>query len=181
MAIRYIEAFSDKYESIYDPTQALPNEISVFLAGGITGCYNWQKEMFDILNSTPDVNLTLLNPRRENWPENDPEATTEQIKWEFEHLQKADTIVFWFPPETLCPITLFEFGKWLSKSSGPLAVRKPLFVGCHPEYKRLLDVQVQTKLERPFMNIHTDIQSVVNDVVSYEKEIREIGDQFRYE
>lgn len=134
--MKYIEAFSLEHTSHYTPQ---PGEVSLFLGGGITGCEDWQAKICEGLR---DTRLTLLNPRRANWPINDPAASAKQIAWEFDHLQKAHAIMFWFAAETLCPITLFEYGKWIVRN-------KPLIVGCHPDYGRKLDVEVQTKLERP--------------------------------
>ncbi len=113
--------------------------ISVFLAGGITGCPNWQWEMGCKLE---DEKVSLLNPRRKDFPINDPTASQKQIEWEFNHLRKADSILFWFPCETLCPIVLYELGAWSAKN-------KKIFVGCHPDYKRKQDVVIQTQLARP--------------------------------
>jgi len=121
----------------------------VFLAGGITGCPNWQQEIVHLFDET---DMILLNPRRENFPIDDPQAAREQITWEYHHLRRADAILFWFPRETLCPIVLYELGAW-SMTSGVLAVRKPIFVGVHPEYKRRQDVEIQTRLERPGVRI----------------------------
>ena len=162
--MKYVEAFSMTVASHYTPQQG---EISLFLAGGITGCFDWQKEAVKLLDAVQTgffgpnkEDLVVLNPRREHWPMNDPAASEKQIEWEFEHLQKATMILFWFPPETLCPITLFEYGKWLVKN-------KPIFVGCDPEYKRLEDVKTQTRLERPYMKVHTSLQAVIDNVVAH--------------
>ena len=166
---KYVEAFStDPNDCVYPFWQKTDrpfldrdafgnpshNETTLFLGGGITGCFDWQEKMCQLLAET---DLILLNPRRKHWPIDDPEATDKQIRWEYEHLQLADMIMFWFAPETLCPITLFEYGKWLVRN-------KPLFVGCDPEYKRLLDVQVQTALERPFQKVFTSLEEVAEDI-----------------
>ena len=112
--------------------------VGVFLAGGITGCPDWQQETVTLLEET---DLTLFNPRRANFPMDDPSAAEAQITWEWLHLQRADAVLFWFPKETLCPIVLFELGKMLASG-------KPLFIGVHPEYERKQDVEIQTRLER---------------------------------
>ena len=57
-------------------------------------------------------------------------------------MRLASAIAFWFPPETLCPITLFELGAWSMTN-------KLLFIGVDPRYQRFLDVKIQTKLARP--------------------------------
>jgi hypothetical protein len=150
--MKYIEAFSTEHLPRYDAHD--PEEQSLFLAGGITDCGNWQAEVIKMLVNT---GLVVINPRRKNWPMGDDAAAEQQIRWEHEHLQKSSMILFWFPPETLCPITLFEYGKWLVRT-------KPLFVGCHPRYRRLHDLQVQTMLERPNLNVFTDLEALVAEM-----------------
>ena len=130
--MHYVEAL-DEY--VFPPSY---DNKSLFLAGGITGCPDWQAEMVEKLS---DTDLTLLNPRRKDFPVDDPNAAKEQITWEWHHLDKAKAISFWFAKETVQPITLLELGKWLSHGL------KKLFIGIHPEYSRRQDVEIQTKLE----------------------------------
>ncbi|MBT4446489.1 hypothetical protein HOC96_04540, partial [archaeon] len=42
---------------------------SIFLAGGITNCYDWQSDICDLLQNEE---VTLLNPRRKRFPIDDP-------------------------------------------------------------------------------------------------------------
>lgn len=116
---------------------------SIFLAGGITSCPDWQQEMVDLLRCTE---LVLFNPRRKDFPINDPTAAVQQITWEHNHLKKADAILFWFPKETLCPIVLYELGAWSMSD-------KLIFVGVHPSYQRRQDIEIQTRLVRPEVEI----------------------------
>jgi hypothetical protein len=109
----------------------------LFLGGGITNVADWQEEMAKLLAGT---NLTLLNPRRDFYDNNNPELAKEQIKWEYDHLRHSNGIIFWFASETLCPITLFEYGYHLGYGL------RDLFLGIHPEYKRKLDLEIQTAL-----------------------------------
>lgn len=111
---------------------------TVFLAGGITGCPTWQRDLIALLGET---SWTVLDPRRDPWPD-DPRAAEGQIAWEHRHLRRATLIAFWFPAETLCPISLYELGAWSMTA-------KPLAVGVHPLYARRFDVQAQTRLARP--------------------------------
>ena len=127
---------------------------SVFLAGGITGCPGWQQEMRSLLQ---DTDLVLLNPRRAHFPIGDPSAAKEQIAWEWNHLRHANGILFWFPCETLCPITLYELGAWSMTS-------KPIFVGVHPDYKRRQDVEIQTQLSRPNVVITYSLEDLARQV-----------------
>ncbi|MDO8516894.1 MAG: nucleoside 2-deoxyribosyltransferase domain-containing protein [Nanoarchaeota archaeon] len=131
------------------------NEKSLFIAGGITECGNWQN---DFIDSLKNENLIVLNPRRKNFDINDEEISIAQIKWEYEHLKKASAISFWFTSETLCPITLYELGK-------VQASRKPVFLGVHPAYKRKFDLEVQTGLIRPETKIVYSLNDLSKQVI----------------
>jgi hypothetical protein len=127
---------------------------SLFLAGGITACGDWQR---DIAAALADLPFDVLNPRRANFPINDPAAAEAQIEWEHRHLGRATAVLFWFPPETLCPITLYELGA-CSRTA------KPLFVGTHPNYARKQDVVIQTRLARPEVNVVDSLAALVAQV-----------------
>src|SRR5690606_32061947 len=133
--MKYIEAPTE----IMDST----GKMTLFLAGGITGCPDWQSEMRELLSST---DLILINPRRQAWDMTKDKAE-DQIAWEFKYLTSADLILFWFPKETLCPIVLFELGKYAA------ATNRTVFVGVEPGYKRELDVRFQMHLARPDVTI----------------------------
>ncbi len=148
--MQYIEA----------PAKQRIQATSIFLAGGISNCPDWQAEMVATLaNET----LTLINPRRADFPMHDPTAAPLQIEWEFQHLRLADAILFWFPKETLCPITLFELG---AQSRG----EKPLFVGVHPAYQRRQDVEVQLRLARPEVRVVYRLEDLAGQVQAWIKE-----------
>ena len=117
--------------------------VSIFLAGGITNCPDWQTRMVALLK---DTDLVVYNPRRKDFPIGDPKAALEQITWEKEFLDKVDMILFWFAKGSLNPIVLFEYGKWLMNLRNNEAY-KPIFVGIDPEYARRQDVEIQTMLE----------------------------------
>lgn len=114
-----------------------PHPVSVFLAGGITGCPDWQSEMIKRLEDEP---VTIFNPRRPVWDMNDRTATRTQIAWEFHALKMASLVLFWFPEETLCPIALFELGKCLGR-------KQKILVATHHRYARRTDVYEQLELE----------------------------------
>ena len=149
--MRYIE-----FPEIYNGS----NEPSIFLAGGITDCPDWQEEVVEMLAESTDVDLVLLNPRSKYFPihVHDPNASFGQIKWEFDHLRKASAILFWFPCETLCPIVLYQLGSW------SMAGNKPIFVGVHPNYKRRQDVEIQTSLILPHIKIVSSLEKLVEQV-----------------
>ena len=127
---------------------------SLFLAGGITDCPDWQEAMVCQLFTT---DLVILNPRRKNFPIEDPNAAKEQIFWEYYCLKNSFAVSFWFCKETLCPIVLYELGKCCMMD-------KPILVGVHPEYKRRQDVEIQTNLIRPEIQIVYSIRALCQQV-----------------
>ena len=129
---------------------------SLFLAGGITDCPDWQTEMVHLLRGT---NLVIYNPRRANFPIHDPSAAQAQIKWEHTHLYLASMILFWFPKETLCPIVLYELGAWSMTN-------KSIFIGVENGYKRHNDVLIQTRLARPEVVIVNSLEELAARVIA---------------
>lgn len=156
------EQFDDLYIEApnHIPSGETPNNTnfpSVFLAGGITGCPDWQSEIRYLLKD-----IIMFNPRRADFPIGDPNAALEQIKWEHDYLRVANSILFWFPCETLCPIVLYELGAWS-------ITNKQIFVGVHPNYQRKQDVEIQTKLARPSVSITYSIQGLTHAVNKWAK------------
>jgi len=141
----------DSTEGEWLPTEKKTSKIgtlSIFLAGGISNCPDWQSEMIQQFQQTKhEAVLTLYNPRRPHINLNDEKVSQQQIKWEYEHLKKSDVILFWFPKESICPISLFELGRWTGEKE------RIVLVGVHPEYSRKLDIMEQMKLDRPDMKI----------------------------
>ena len=84
---------------VYHPSD---DEVSVFLAGGITNCYDWQSEVIAFLQKYNDDfhgrldKLVIYNPRRLTFPIDDPSAAQEQIEWEFKNLEKMDIFSMMF-------------------------------------------------------------------------------------
>lgn len=155
--MQYVEAFSRVLRSDMDGRDN-PSK-SIFIAGGISNCPNWQS---DVVTALRGLDITVVNPRRVTFDIFNSREAERQIEWEHKHLSLCDNILFWFPRETVCPITLLEYGKFLSPTSG-----KKLFVGCHPEYSRSLDLDVQTKLERPDLRVHRELERVLGEVYAH--------------
>ena len=133
------------------PEEYTESAPSLFLGGGITGCPDWQAEVIHHLGRTGWV---LLNPRRPNFPMDDPTAAEQQIAWEHRHLRRATGVLLWFPRETVCPIVLYELGAWSMTD-------KPLLVGTHPHYRRRQDVHLQTALARPEVQVVDSLDALV--------------------
>jgi len=129
---------------LYQSPDKLPftfQKQSVFVAGGISNCPDWQNEIVALIDH--DL-YDVVNPRREGGFDRTGATAEEQITWEHRALNLVDACIFWFPKETLCPISLFELGKMLMHAHHH-DVR--LAVGWDPEYQRAFDLEVQIKLE----------------------------------
>jgi len=140
-------------------------ETAIFLAGGISGCENWQVEMTSLLNAGAP-GLVTINPRRADFNVAEKGITEVQIKWEHDHLRKSKAILFWFPSATLCPITLYELGTWSALASvNPEGPR--IFVGVDPKYLRKEDVLIQTGLILPQVHIVDNLKDLAKQVVDW--------------
>lgn len=89
------------------------------------------------------ADVTVLNPRRLNFPMDNPAEARVQIDWERRALDDADIVLIWFCPETIQPIVLLELGAALMRRQ---YVHQQVYVGCHPDYKRVADVHLQCEL-----------------------------------
>ena len=130
--------------STYEPFYEIVPR-SVFLAGGITNCADWRRCVVESLSNEERI---VFNPRRDDFDITNESSSKIQIDWEFKHLKCAAVVAFWFPWETLCPISLFELGKFSKNHSCKL------IVGVDPEYKRKFDVIEQLRRERPALVVH---------------------------
>ena len=100
---------------------------SIFLAGSIEmgKAEKWQDK---IINNLKNQDIIVLNPRRDDWDsswkqEINNDKFREQVEWELEAMERADTIVVYFDIETKSPITLLELG--LFAKTGKLIVCCP--------------------------------------------------------
>lgn len=119
---------------------------SIFLAGGITGCDDWQSDMIEELQDLDNSGLfdlrglVIFNPRRDNFDVMDMEVKIEQIRWEHKCLEECDICSFFFPAsQSVQPITLYELGKHMNKQIS--------VVGIQNGYLRAEDVKIQLALD----------------------------------
>lgn len=143
---------------------------SVFLAGGITNCPDWQKEVIEGLS---DTDLTVLNPRRDNFPIHDLNAADDQIAWEFEALEKCDIFSMYFADaDSDQPICMYELGRNIAR----MQMRFPntwiyrIVITADPNYRRFNDVVIQAKLAT---NDAIYVGSLIQDHISRIKEAEE--------
>ena len=131
---------------------------SIFLAGGISNCPDWQRQVVAMLAGW---DVVLFNLRRFAYPDA-PGAARAQIEWEYSHLRRATAVLFWFPGgPSPCPIALFELGactQWPDRR---------LFVGCDEAYPRRLDVEVQIGLARPEVPVASTLEGLTAQVAAW--------------
>lgn len=138
-----------------EPYEKAEGDILVFLAGGITNCEDWQKLVIARLRehelSDPGSldGLVVLNPRRENFPIDDPSAAEEQITWEFSNLQRADVLSMYFAAgKSDQPICMYELGRnvVLMRDRFPDGFADRIVVTYERGYSRSEDVRIQLGL-----------------------------------
>ena len=139
------------------PDRTDPGKKGIFLAGGITGVSDWQKELREKISS---LDIAVYNPRRANFDIKDPNASRKQITWEHDMLRKANIISFWFAPEAIQPIVLYECGAWTM-------TQKPILIGVDPKYQRKQDVEIQTELARPEVKIVSTLDDLANQILQF--------------
>ena len=91
------------------------SDVLLFLAGSIEmgKADNWQSRITRKLEDERD--LVILNPRRDDWDSSWEQSIKnpqfkEQVEWELDGLELADTIILYFDPNTKSPISLLELG-----------------------------------------------------------------------
>lgn len=143
-------------------------DVTVFLGGGITGCRDWQNDVIKKLSGhEKDLsNLVILNPRRSNFPINDPSASQQQIEWEYKYLMDCDIFSMFFVQDTESdqPICMYELGRYI-----PIKINqnKSIVITSEPNYKRIKDVEIQCKLAFNDNNyqINNDLNQHVDAII----------------
>ena len=124
--------------------------IKIFLAGGIQKCDEWQQKIINMFKEyETEKEIYLINPRRENFPIDDPNASYEQIKWEFDMLEQCHIFTMLFlDSESDQPICFYELGRNIErmKQRFPQSWDRRIVVSCDENFKRRQDVEIQTKL-----------------------------------
>ena len=94
----------------------LPFYRTIFLAGSIEmgAAENWQDKVKKLMENR---RVCLFNPRRDDWDSSwtqsiENEQFVEQVSWELEAMERAETILMYFDPNTKSPISLLELGLW---------------------------------------------------------------------
>lgn len=116
----------------------LDHRMVVFLAGTIDNgdSVDWQSE---VAKSLADLDVILLNPRRDEWDSSWEQSIKnpifkEQVEWELDGLDKADLIFLYFAANSKSPISLLELGLYASS--------KKMIIVCPAGFWRLGNVEV---------------------------------------
>lgn len=140
---------------------------SVFLAGGISNCADWQEDVAIRIAAEVD-NCIVYNPRRVDFDMSAYEDVSRlQINWEWHALRLSTVNLFWFPAETLCPITLLEYGSAMERLR-----EGALMCGTHPDYKRRFDVVEQTRLKQ-MGHVYDDLDKLTEQTIILLKSLPE--------
>lgn len=138
-----------------------PGKIKCFLGGGITNCAKWQDEVIRAINNSDEdtSNLVLYNPRRKNFPIDDPNASKDQVKWEFDWLSAADIFTMYFcnTEKSDQPICFYELGRYVTKMmyDHPDDYISRIIVSCEDGFRRKADVIYQLHNIHPGIEIDT--------------------------
>ena len=151
----------------------------IFLAGTIDNgsSVDWQKEIIKKLSSEAkdekywliapgeDLELTVFNPRRENWDAGaGVEAVEAQIKWEEDKLDEADLILMVIQDDSKSPISLLELGLY-----GPSG---RMVVFCTDKFYRYTNVRMTCeKYLIPLIN-STSVDDILPEVYNSLKDMR---------
>jgi len=150
-------------------------EITVFLAGGITNCENWQQKVIKYLQAFPDdqtENLVIFNPRRDAWPSSaDTEEIRRQIHWEADYICHSDIFSMYFAntKKSDQPICFYELGKYADSRS---------VISYQAGFARPLDVKYQLEvrgIEDRINENFTPVQHAEAIMNEYEEELEKIS------
>ena len=108
----------------------------IFLAGTIDmgNSVDWQAETIRRFRERNDGRYLFFNPRRTAGLDGTTGDMPYQIRWELEHLEKADLIVMNILGTSKSPITLLEMGIHIRSGK--------LHVACEPSFYRYDNVKV---------------------------------------
>lgn len=130
----------------------------LFLAGSIEmgKTRDWQSEFIEMVDKEirkgvketrfSDRLFSIFNPRRKDWNSKWEQEFThpefsQQVNWELENIEFADSILFYFDPKTKSPISLMELGSMKG-------TRKSVRVVCPEGYWRKGNVDIFCERER---------------------------------
>ena len=97
------------------PEEMPDNAVTAFLAGGITGCDDWQKKTIEYLESYPNTDrLVVFNPRGAFFDSDYPleRDVYRQAKWEHYFLSRTHIFTMYFCEGKSQRLSMYELGKY---------------------------------------------------------------------
>ena len=153
------------------------DDITVFLAGGISGCRDWQQEVINNLFrmiDKDDSQVIVYNPRRKEFDVDDLGTVEDQITWEFQYLNKVDIFSMYFVGgDQIQPICLYELGRYTKKVFG---YGQGQVISVEKDYIRERDVVVQVALATSGVvpvNLNATPYEHAEDIVRCIRQIKE--------
>ena len=130
----------------------------VFMAGGISKCWDWQDRCCELIQEIAKDNeintdrLIIFNPRRLSFDVSDKNASDEQITWEYDYLNLCDIFSMYFcESDSVQPICLYELGHYIpgivSQYSNYRKALQHIVVTAESNYARCYDVEKQLELD----------------------------------
>ena len=148
----------------------------IFLAGPITGAYDWQSQAIDIIQETaPD--LYIASPRRKTSFRDYPEGFrikmfNEQVDWETYHLNQAaenGSILFWLAKEfehscdsAYAQTTRWELAEWKVKHERDGA---RLALGIEDGFSGRRYIKRRIMQDSPGIRIHSTLEDTCNEAI----------------
>ena len=113
-------------------------------------------------------NVTVFNPRRDDFDVTDKNAEIEQIKWEHSWLTRCDIFSCFFEAsESIQPITLYELGRYAkNKNYDPV-------ITVQKGYLRERDVLIQTAIDKLPVNYISGEDAILQHARSIAQRIQE--------
>lgn len=141
-------------QEITAPSEMEPIYKTVFLAGGISNCKDWQKA---VMQELKDTDVSIFNPRQEHFDITDKSASYKQIQWEFERLEQMDIFSMYFCNDNSDqPICMYELGRNIVRMQNrfPSDWQNRIVVSVEDGYRRKQDVLIQMKLCAPTLCVN---------------------------
>lgn len=179
------EITPDNYQKV-DKNFYSDKYIKIFLAGTIDNgdSENWQDKLisklqwyqlnpdseedpgFDYaLGANEGNDIVIFNPRRENWnPNSTNEDLINQIKWEQDHLDKADLIIMYLADNSKSPISLLELGLY-----GPGG---KMIVFCTENFYRSTNIKLTCQKYLIPLIQSTDVNNIVKEIEKIYNDIK---------
>lgn len=140
-------------------------KITIFLAGTIEmgKGKKWHAEVasqiYHVLSAKIKDNkqmpqLEFYNPRRTKNFTSEMEAP--QIKWEQERLMNVDYIFMYLQPDTKSPISLLEFGEFISSGR--------LYVSCDPSFYRYRNLEITSEFNKMRDHLLSNTDDCINTI-----------------